>query len=392
MNFKSFIFLLGVISFFSCKKSQTQPGVTPPVVADNTPFQPGATLTISKKADIGTPRIQLNPDTAYSDANKGIPKFKTLPAGFDDAIVSFYLPMGYLVVFAENSDGTGASACYVASQSAIKANLPDRLKNRVSFIRYIPVANNSKKGIASTDSNVVKLFTTSWYYGWSLNRPSFGSQQYVPMTWGKGSATIENVAYFFDRKDIDHLLSFNEPDNATQSNIPNIDTAIARYKVMMQSGLRLGAPATTQDQVFGAGKWQTNFIAAAQAQNIRIDFIPLHWYDWGNQTNNQATDSLTAQAVFNRFKTYVERVHTEYPAQKIWITEYNANPGRTSLVVHKYFMKLSAEWMNGLTYLERYAYFFPASVPAVDANGIMTEAGRYWNDLVSPVSFPANIE
>lgn len=392
MKLNTLILLFGSVSFFSCKKSETPSNTQPPPVVNNTPFVPGATLAIAKNVDMGNPRVTLNPDTAYSEANGSIPKFKPLPAGFDDAISSFYLPKGYIAVFAENSDGTGESACYVASQSAIQANLPTGLKSRVSFIRYITIPNITKKGVAFTDSNVVKLFNTSWYYGWSLNRPSFGSQQYVPMTWGKGSATIENVAYFYDRKDIDHLLSFNEPDNSGQSNITNIDTAIARYKVMMQSGLRLGAPATTQDQVFGTGKWQTNFMAAAQAQKVRVDFIPLHWYDWGNQNNNQATDSLTAQAVFNRFKTYVERVHTEYPAQRLWLTEFNANPNRTSEVVHKYFMKLSTDWMNTVSYVERYAYFFPSAVPATDALGALTDVAIYWNNIVSPVSFPANIQ
>lgn len=381
--------------FSSCKKSggsATNNTPTPPPAVDNTPFQPGATLVVSKTTGMGNPRVALSSDSVYTDSNKGINKFKTLPSGYDNAIVSFYLPKGFIAVFAENNDGTGESVCYVSATASITASLPDALKNRVSYIRYIPLGNNTKKGFAATDSNTVKLFNTSWYYGWSIDRPTFGTQQFVPMTWGKGTATVEYLAYLINRKDVDHMLSFNEPDNVDQSNIPVIDTAIARYKVMMQSGLRLGSPAVTQDQAFGTDKWLTKFMNAAKLQKVRVDFVALHWYDWGNQTNNQATDSLTAQAVFNRFKNYVERVHLEYPDQKIWITEYNANRNRSSEVVHKYFMKLSVDWMNTVPYVERYAYFFPPVLPAVDTNGAMTDAGRYWNDIVSPVSFPANIE
>ena len=388
---KTIVFLSVCVCFLACKKSQTIDDNNQPGAVDNTPFVPGSTLVIAKTLDMANPRVALNPDTAYSEANPAISKFKKLPAGFDDAVLSFYLPKGYMAVFAENSDATGESICYVAAQAPIKTNLPNRLRNRVSFVRYKPINNTMKKGVAFVDSNVVKLFSTSWYYGWSFNRPSFGAQQYVPMTWGRGGASIENVAYFYQRNDIDHLLSFNEPDNASQSNIASIDTAIARYKIMMQTGLRLGAPATTQDQAFGAGKWQTNFMAAAQAQNVRIDFIPVHWYDWGNQNNNQATDSLTAQAVFNRFKTYIERVNAAYPALKIWITEYNTNVNRTSPTVHKYFMKLSSDWLNTLPYIERYAYFFEHNLPA-SSGGVLTDAGSYWNSLTSPVSFPVNIE
>lgn len=394
MSWRLLLLFVTLAGISACKKSGGPVNNTPvnPPVVDNTPFQPGATLVVSKTTAMGNPRTALSADTVYTDSNKGISNCKTLPAGFDNAVVSFYLPKGFIVVFAENNDGTGESVCYVAAKASITASLPDALKNRVSFIRYIPLANTAKKGFAATDSNAVKLFNTSWYYGWSIDRPSFGAQQFVPMTWGKGTATVDYMASLVNRKDVDHLLSFNEPDNVDQSNIPIIDTAIARYKVMMQSGLRLGSPVVTQDQAFGANKWLTRFMDAAKLQKVRVDFVALHWYDWGNQTNNQATDSLTAQAVFNRFKTYIERVHTEYPNQKIWITEYNANRNRSSEVVHKYFMKLSTDWMNTVPYVERYAYFFPPVLPAVDTNGAMTNAGSYWNSLISTEAFAANIE
>ncbi len=376
-----------VLSLVSCRKNKfTIPPIPSPA------FSQGTLLTISKGQDLSTPRIDLAPDTVYTVLNNGFPKFKPLPTGFDDAIVSFYLPKGFMVVLAENSDGSGESVCYVASQSPIKATLPAELRGKVSFVRYKTIVNGTKKGFAATDSNVVKTFTSSWYYGWSINRPSFGTQQFVPMTWGKGSATPDNVNYLVNRSDVDHLLSFNEPDHIPQSNIPIIDTATFRYKIMLATGLRMVSPACTQDAAFGAGRWLTDFMAAAKNLKLRVDVVALHWYDWGNHTNNQPTDSLTAQSVFNRFKTYIERVRSTYPDKRIWITEYNANINRTSPVIHKYFMKLSTEWLNTLSYVERYAYFFPAPLPAVNATGAMTDMGMYWNSLPSPVSFPLNID
>ena len=388
MKIKQLIVGILVFSFLSCKKNETA------AVATNTnSFQPGTKMAVAKSVDMGGVWTVLNADSIYSSLKNGLPKFSPLPVGFEDAIVSFYLPKGYMATFAENSDGTGASYCYFAAQSAITANLTTAVRRKVSFVRYFLANNPSKKGFASTDSNAVKLFkTAAWYYGWSLNRPSFGATQYVAMTWGKGTAINSSVAYLLDRPDVDHLLSFNEPDNAGQANIPIIDTAIERYKTMLQTGIRMGSPATTQDQMSGAGKWGTNFMAAAQTQQLRVDFIPLHWYDWGNQTNNQATDSLTAEAVFSRFKAYVEKMHTAYPAQNIWITEYNANIGRTSAVLNKYFMKLSTDWMNATDYIERYAYFFPTTVPAVTTAGVLTDVGTYWNNIVAPVSFSTNLQ
>jgi Glycosyl hydrolase catalytic core len=354
-------------------------------------FQAGNTLTVASGLNMEEPRITLSPDSIYSDINSG-PLFKALPAGFDNNIASFDLPKGYMVVFAENSDGSGESSCYVASKSSIRLNFSPRLRDKVSYVRYIPIDNPSKKGVAFTDSNVVKQFNASWYYGWSINRPSFGAMNFIPMTWGKGTATVTDVNYLVNRKDVNHLLSFNEPDNPGQSNIPSIDTAIARYRVMMQTGLRLGSPAVEQNNALAAGKWLPIFMDSARAKKLRIDYVCLHWYDWGSETSNTGGDTVVAEQVFTRFKAYVERARLTYPDQKFWLTEYNCNPSRNARPnLIKYFMQLSSEWLNTVPYVERYAYF-QTRTNAVDANGVLNDLAKFWNNLPSPPVFPLNID
>lgn len=357
----------------------------------STVYYTGTAFAVAKAERLAAPWVELSADSVYTANNPVSTFFKSIPAGYDNKILSFYLPAGYMVVFAENMDGTGQSACYVATNNPIKANLPSRLRNNISYIRCMHIANPDKKGTGSTSDATVQSVGSPWYYGWSLNKPSFANQQFVPMTWGKGSCTDDNVKYLVERNDIDHLLSFNEPDNAGQSNIPVIDTAIQRYKIMQKSGLRLGTPVVTQDQAFGAGKWLTDFMTKAQQEKLRIDYVAVHWYDWGNQTNNAATDSLTAERVFSRFVTYMDKVHQAYPGYPVWVTEYNANINRTSELVHKYFMKLSTEWMNTTAYVERYAYFFPSVLPASNPDNSLTPAGTYWKNLPATKSFSGNI-
>jgi len=386
-------FLFIAFCFCSCSKDVGGSGNTNNNITGGTTQgnYSGTRLAISTVEKVASPWVELFPDTVYTSYSIGSNLFKPMPAGYVGKIVSFYLPKDYMVVFATNQDGTGESACFVAADRAIKANLPSRLRNSIAYVRYMKINNPDKKGTASTNDAAVQNFSDSWYYGWSINKPSYTNQQFVPMTWGKGACTEDNVIYLSDRKDVDHLLSFNEPDNSSQSNIPNIDTAVYRYKIMQKSGLRLGTPVVTQDQAFGAGKWLTNFMDAAQAQKLRIDFIPVHWYDWGNQTNNGATDSLTAEKVFNRFVTYIDKVHLAYPSYPIWVTEFNANINRTSTVVHKYFMKLATEWMNSTSYIERFSYFFPSSVPGANPDGSLTAEGLYWKSLPTNKSLSGNI-
>jgi hypothetical protein len=387
-------FLL-ITTLVACKKSTEQtttptPTPTPPPVTVPQGNYSGQYLTLSTVENIASPWTELKADTVYTGYNLLSAKVKAIPTGLEDKIISFYLPKDYMVVFTENLDGTGESATFVAKDSAIKANLPTRLRNNISYIRYIKINNPEKKGTGSTNAAAVQNFTAQWYYGWSIDKASFTNQQFVPMTWGKGTCTDPQAKYLIERNDVDHLLSFNEPDNADQSNVP-VDTAIARYKIMMKTGLRLGSPVTTQDQAFGTGKWLTNFISKAVTQKLRVDYIAVHWYDWGNQNNNAATDSLTAERVFTRFTNYINNVRLAYPNMPIWLTEYNANINRTSETVHKYFMKLSTEWMNSQSFIERYAYFFPNTLPAVNPDNSLTSAAAYWKSLPTTKSLSGNI-
>lgn len=388
--------LLAFIFLLACQKNDStgsggsvNPPSTPNIPQGN---YSGQKLVISQVQKTASPWAELNPDSVYTSFRSVSKLFTNLPTGFDNKIQSVYVPKGYMAVLASNDDGTGETITLAAVETAIRANLPPRLQNNISFVRCIALNNPGKKGTGSTNDTVVQALGDPWYYGWSLIKQTFPGQQFVPMTWGKGSCTEQNIDYLLGRKDIDHLLSFNEPDNSNQSNIPIIDTAIQRYRIMQKTGLRLGSPVVEQDNAFGAGKWLTNFMARAQAEQLRIDFINVHWYDWGNQFNNAATDSLTAERVFNRFVSYMEKVRQNYPGYPIWVTEYNANINRSSQTIHRYFMKLSTDWMNQTPYVERYAYFFPNSVPATNTDRSLNTVGNYWKNLSSgPKSISGNL-
>ncbi len=382
--------------FFACSKkdNNTQPNlaVPPPAVTPPTGSAGETGFTISQGLSQASPKVDLDTTYIYTNSTQSVAYYKPLPAGYNDNIKSFILPKGYMVTFAENQNGTGESICYVAAVSAVKENLPSRLSGKVSFVRFSPIKYTTKKGLGQQDATVIGTLNGSWYYNWGLSATSTNTKTYVPMTWGKGGASATNVATFIDRKDIDHVLTFNEPDNSTQSNIANIDTAVARYKLLLQTGLRMCSPAVEQNSSSGNGKWLPDFMTAAKAQNVRVDIIALHWYDWGNQTEQKATPQLTAEAAFGRFKNYVEKLHGVYPDHNLWFTEFNCNPARSE-DVHKIFMKLAANYLNQLPYVERYAYFFPAGLaPTTGApNYTLTALGQAWNDIAAPPAYTYNI-
>lgn len=160
---------------------------------------------------------------------------------------------------------------------------------------------------------------------------------------------------------------------------------------MLQTGLRLGSPATTQDHAFREGKWLPQFMEKAEKEKVRVDYIAAHWYDWGNQTNNKATDRETAEAIFRRFVGYMEKLHNAYPDKPIWLTEFNANVNRSSEDVHKYFMEMATDWMNDQDYIERYAFFFERNHPETNPDNSLTAIGKIWKSLKTTKAFTKNI-
>jgi len=96
------------------------------------------------------------------------------------------------------------------------------------------------------------------------------------MSWGGGNSTTTNL----DKQagDLPLCLTFNEPDNPDQSNI-EVSTALTRYTNLLSIGRRMGSPVVTEG---GRGDaWLLTFMQQARDAHLRVDFLSVHWYDWG---------------------------------------------------------------------------------------------------------------
>lgn len=316
--------------------------------------------------------------TIYTDAS--------IPGGLNNEIKSITLKQGYMATLSENPDGTGEGFNYIASVSDINVNLAGVLQNKVSYIRVLPMmANIKKKGAGSNDPTnaVADALKVSWLYDWGPNDVSTPTREFVPMAWGRGSASIQNVDNVIAKTDVTCYLAFNEPDNTDQSNIP-FASAVPLYGNLLRSGLRMGTPAPTENEF---RIWLQSFTDLANESKLRIDFVAVHWYDWGNWTSTTNRDN-NPTAIFNRFKNYINAVYTRYK-KPIWITEFNANRNRTS-DIHEAFMALALPYLETDPRIERYAYFFPPGVPPT-AGGVLTPAGLIYSNHISTDAYPQNI-
>jgi Glycosyl hydrolase catalytic core/Secretion system C-terminal sorting domain/F5/8 type C domain len=278
-----------------------------------------------------------------------------IPGAMNEKIESFLLKKGFMVTIADEADGTGKSKNYIASEADLVINvLPATLQNAVSFIRVMPWNWTTKKGFNSTiDSNL----NASWRYQWNSFENSPTQNEYVPMSWGQGTADDVGVAKFIALYNTTHLLSFNEPDDCNgqsgQYGNPKlcvIDEAVKWHKNLMKTGMRMISPGGREEAPFG---WLKDFHKKATEQDVRIDVIAVHWYDWGS--NPTVNTNPTPLQVFNRFKAYLTNVHNLY-GLPIWITEFNANPAR-SQAINAGFLELALPYLESLDYIERYCWF-----------------------------------
>jgi hypothetical protein len=322
--------------------------------------------------------------TSQICAASGLYVGTNIPGGLNNKIRSIKLDMGYMATLAENEDGTGKSFNYIAVTSNVIVDLAAVLQNRVSFIRVMPIRNITKKGLGTKDNNLVANVNPSWFYDWGALDISTTNTEFVAMAWNIILANnFLNLNTYPTRTDVNTLLGFNEPDGTRQANIPIVDSALVTYKKLLRTGYRMGSPATKEENW---NSWLADFTTIASADDARIDFVAIHWYDWGNW--NGTNTSPDPVQLFNRFKNYINAVYARYQ-KPIWITEFNANVNRT-IATQDAFIRLALPYLDSDNRIERYAYFFETTFPAA-TNGTLNSLGQLYKDHVSTASLTSNV-
>ncbi len=300
---------------------------------------------------------------------------------FDNAIQSFKLKRGYQATFANTSDGTGYSRVFIANDADIEINLPDLLINKVSFIRVFKYEWVTKKGWAGWDANDIVLANPTWRYDWSAGGNTTNDVEYVPI---KQHYTSPGWSEINSNLTVSHLLGYNEPDHAEQANV-TVEQAIEAWPEFMKSGLRLGAPATTNFN------WVIDFVKRCNELNYRVDFVAVHAY-WGTDPSG--------------YLSSLSWVHNA-TGRPIWITEWNygANwtsewwpdntPALTPANEEYAYQKIKAivDFFDQTPWIERYSiYNWVEDRRAIVLNGELTKAGEYYSNNKSVEAFNRSYE
>lgn len=300
----------------------------------------------------------------------------SIPNSLNNKVESIKLKKGYGCVIAANFAGNGYGKFYQAKTGEKKINLPWKLKNKASFFRVVKLDTGlKKKGYAGNNPTLAETLKVSWNYRWSDGgSQNDGDFEYVPMKWGGSNPT--GFANKWDSKAAACMLAFNEPDNSAQANI-GVSSAVDKYEDLLPCGLCMGSPVVEQDSY---KTWLADFMDDCDSKDLRVDFLAAHWYDWGNQ--NQ-TNHNNGQKIADRLKSKMINFRKEVGGNKmaVWLTEYNANPNRSSQNDHANFIKKSATWMNNTGWMQRYSYFENGGGKFTNNSGNLTTSGKAFRDL-----------
>jgi len=213
----------------------------------------------------------------------------------------------------------------------------------------------SKKGFVygSSDPTTpakVGALNVGWFYNWNFVRsPGMDtSLPYTPMIWGMTSVNNPMAVSLINQLNNpgyeNVVLGFNEPDGAKQANM-TVDQAIQNWSLLVNTGRRVGSPATASNPT-KAGSWFANFMTAAKAANLRVDFIAVHWYAPPNVAS---------------FLNELDTLYQQYNLP-IWITEF-AVADWTATTGSKFsvdqvtaFMEAVVPELNKRSYIERFAW------------------------------------
>lgn len=344
-------------------------------------FQPLETFT---ERDLAGSSARYVPNKYYCNApGESVPAAMRMPLAQDNQIRSFKLKRGYMATFANEPDGMGYSRVFIADdKDLVVTALPAELDGKVSYVRVFKWEYASKKGWAGSvwkeqveglkyAPQQCDITNSTWYYNWGatptevpgMNTPDYGVE-FIPEKWGAGGSWEK----IFGVENASHLLSYNEPDHSEQSHV-SVAKAIEEWPMLMQTGMRLGSPATTDFS------WLYNFMDECRKRNYRVDYVVIHAY-WGGITPDQ-------------WYKQMKEVH-DRTGRPIWIKEWNngANwtheswPSGTAAQQEKQLRDLKGilEVMDTTSWIERYSIYnwVEDKRMMLLTSGVLTPAGEYY--------------
>lgn len=229
-----------------------------------------------------------------------------------------------------------------------------------------------KRGLAYNDASLVQAYLTlggaaSWAYNWGSSTADLPEEvTYYPMLWSPAHVDgWDDFAKKAISKGADALLSFNEPDIATQANMSPQDAASGHIQYMnpYAGQARISTPAISSSENAGQGiDWLKQFFSACGGQ-CKFDFCVAHWYGPGG------VDGA------NSFLAHLKDVNTACDGKPIWVTEFAAEGGDVDAFMSTIVPALESDEYS---FVEKYSYFMASIGQLFESTTKLSSFGKIY--------------
>lgn len=231
---------------------------------------------------------------------------------------------------------------------------------------------SGKRGLAYNDAGLLSRFgaTNNWMYNWDSQAGGATGRVFFPMLWGDAPEHTNNWAANAQKainSGSTHLLSFNEPDLASQANMSPEAAASGHVQHMnpFAGKANICTPAVTNSGSPGMGvDWLKKWVSACNnIGGCSYQCASMHWYDSCNNVDG--------------FFSQIKSIH-DATGVPVFITEF-APTGCSDAQINT-FLTTVLPRLDALDYVGGYAYFMVSEGKLIQ-NGQLSALGVTYNTL-----------
>ncbi len=272
---------------------------------------------------------------------------------------------------------------------------------QIQIVNCTDPVQSRKRGLAANSLSAADFQAlapgVSWYYTWGatpLAKPADVTMDFIPMAWNGSSSFQTSISSYLAAGNRPwRVFALNEPNFNTQANMTPSNAAITFEQVKaicdpynipviaphMAIGTAANQSITAYDPIMGSNYTYT----------FQEPYINAFLYYCGAAT--PAGVSSHSYGGYGEVTWLLSMMHTDYPTQTVWMTEFDANGATNDAAVLADLIP-SVDYCERMPWVEGYSWFM-ARISGdthnsifTTSSGILTAAGQAYVQM--PVHDP----
>jgi hypothetical protein len=329
------------------------------------------------------------------------PTFKLIYPAFAEVVMSKKILVGS-VVGGRRCAFSRASKTSLLALLLLASVLSGEVLAQIQIVNCTDPVQSRKRGIPANSLSAADFRAlapgVSWYYNWGatpLAKPADVTMDFIPMAWNGSPGFQTSISSYLAAGNRPwRVFALNEPNFNTQANMTPSNAAVTFEQVKAICD-PYNIPVIAPHMAIGTASNQSvTAYDPIQGSNVTYTFqepyLAAFLYYCGAAT--PAGVSSHSYGGYGEVTWLMNLMHTDYPTQTVWMTEFNAGGGATTDAAVLADLIQSVDFCERTPWIEGYAWFM-ARINGDTHNsilsttsGVLTAAGQAYVQM--PVHDP----